>query len=159
MNLSEELTAINTLFIDTAPVIYFIEAHPQFGPLAKEAINTFQSGSISAFSSVITLTEVLSKPSETGDEALANKFAEFLKHGRNLTLLEVTLSIAERAGRLRGRYKDIKTIDSLQIATAIDVGADAFLTNDKKLKKIEELKVIVLKDYLQEQIKEGSHSN
>ncbi len=48
MNLSEELNRINTLFIDTAPVIYFIEveAHPQFGPLAKEVVNTFQSGSI-----------------------------------------------------------------------------------------------------------------
>jgi len=31
---------------------------------------------------------------------------------------------------------------------AIDVGADAFLTNDKKLKQIEKIKVLVLKDYL-----------
>ena len=156
MNLSEELNHINTIFIDTAPVIYFIEAHPQFGSLAKEVVNAFQTGSLSAFSSVITLTEVLSKPSETGDEALAKKFAEFLKHGRNLTLLEITLSIAERAGSLRGRYKDIKAIDAIQIASAIEVGADAFLTNDKKLKKVEEIKVIVLKDYLQEQVKEES---
>ena len=41
-------------------------------------------------------------------------------------------------------------------ASAIEVGADAFLTNDKKLKKVEEIKVIVLKDYLQEQVKEES---
>lgn len=64
------------------------------------------------------------------------------------------MSIAERAGRLRGRYKDIKTIDAIQIASAIEVGADAFLTNDKKLKKVEEIKVVVLKDYLQEEGKE-----
>lgn len=30
MSLSEELEKINTIFIDTAPVIYYIEAHPQF---------------------------------------------------------------------------------------------------------------------------------
>ena len=78
MNLSEELNRLNTLFIDTAPVIYFIEAHPQFGPLAKEVVNTFQSGSLSAFSSVITLTEVLSKPSEAGDETLKRGIAERL---------------------------------------------------------------------------------
>jgi hypothetical protein len=35
MSFSEELTNINTIFIDTAPVIYYIEAHPQFGPLVK----------------------------------------------------------------------------------------------------------------------------
>ena len=156
MNLSLELNLINTIFLDTAPVIYFIEAHPQFGPLAKEAVYAFQSGSLCAFSSVITLTEVLSKPSETGNEVLAKKFAEFLKHGRNLTLLDITSSIAERAGRLRGRYTDIKAIDALQISSAIEAGADAFLTNDKKLKKVEEIKVMVLKDYLQEQGKEES---
>jgi len=48
MNLSEELNHINTIFIDTAPVIYFIEA-------------------------------------------LVKKFAELLKHGRNLTLFEALI--------------------------------------------------------------------
>ncbi len=36
MTLSEELARVNTLFIDTAPIIYYIEAHPQFGPFTKE---------------------------------------------------------------------------------------------------------------------------
>ena len=62
--------------------------------------------------------------------------------------MEITLSIAERAGKLRGRYTDIKALDAIQIASAIEVGADAFLTNDKKLKKVEEITVMVLKDYL-----------
>ncbi len=147
MTLADEFSQISTIFIDTAPVIYYIEAHPQFGPLAKEVVDTFQSERLIAFSSVITITEVLPKPIEAGDEKLARKFAEFLKHGRNLTLLEITSSIAERAGRLRGRYTDIKALDAIQIASAIEVGADAFLTNDKKLKKVEEIKVMVLKDF------------
>lgn len=79
MNLADEFSQISTIFIDTAPIIYYIEAHPQFGPLAKEVINSFQSGRLSAFSSVITLTEVLPKPIEVGDERLARKFADFLK--------------------------------------------------------------------------------
>lgn len=41
MNLSDEFEQINTIFIDTAPIIYYIEAHPQFGPLTKEAVNAF----------------------------------------------------------------------------------------------------------------------
>lgn len=148
MNLQDDLDRIDTIFIDTAPIIYFIEAHPQFGPLSKAVVNTFQSGDLMAFSSVITLTEVLPKPIETGDVTLAKKFAEFLKYGRNLNLIEISLSIAEHAGRLRGRYTDLKAIDAIQIASAIEVRADAFLTNDKKLKQIKEIKVMVLKDYL-----------
>lgn len=148
MNLSNELAQIETIFIDTAPVIYYIEAHPQFGPLAMEIVNAFQSGKIAAFSSVITLAEVLPKPIEVNDERLAKKFTEFLKYGKNLSLVEISMVIAERAGRLRGQYPNIKALDAIQISTAIDVGADAFITNDKKLEQIKEIKVLVLKDYL-----------
>src|SRR4030043_1866399 len=98
MTIAEELEQINTIFIDTAPVIYYIEAHPQFGSLAKEVVDSFQSGRLSAFSSVITLTEVLPKPIEVGNEKLARKFAEFLKYGKNLSLIEISAGIAERAG-------------------------------------------------------------
>lgn len=72
MSFSEELAQINTIFIDTSPIIYYIEAHPQFGPLAKEVVSAFHSGDMSAFSSVITLTEVLPKPIEN-IEHLSNK--------------------------------------------------------------------------------------
>jgi len=148
VTLSEELTRINSIFIDTAPIIYYIEAHPQFGPLAKEVVSAFQSGDLNAYSSVITLAEVLPKPVERGDERLARKFAEFLKHGRNLTMIEISETTAEAAGRLRGRYSFLNTVDAIQLAAAIEVGAGAFLTNDVKLQKFDELKVIILKDYL-----------
>lgn len=148
MTLSDEIARINTIFIDTAPVIYFIEAHPQFGPLTKEVVAYFQSGNLRAFSSVMTLTEVLSKPIENRDEKLARKFAEFLKHGKNLTMIEISENIAESAGKLRGRYPFLRTVDAIQISAAIDVGADAFFTNDKRLKQIKEIKVLVLAAYL-----------
>lgn len=148
MTLSDELAQVNTIFIDTAPVIYFIEAHPQFGPLAKEVVTAFQSGNLNAYSSVIILTEVLPKPIEEGDERLARKFADFLKHGKNLTMIEISERIAEATGKLRGRYPFLRALDAIQISTSIDVGADAFLTNDDKLKQVKEIKVLVLKDYL-----------
>ena len=150
MSLSEELDRVTSLFIDTAPIIYYIEAHPQFGPLAKEVVIAFQSGNLNVYSSVITLAEVLPKPIERGDEKLARRFAEFLKHGKNLNMVEISETTAEAAGRLRGRFPFLKTIDAIQLAAALEVGAEAFLTNDAKLQKFNELKVLVLKDYLQE---------
>lgn len=149
MTLTAEFGQINTIFIDTAPIIYFIEAHPVFGPLAKQVVDAFQSGKLVAYSSVITLTEVLPKPVKAGDEKLAKKFADFLKYGKNFGLIEITSNIAEKAGMLRGRYPDLKTIDAIQLSAAIDVGVDAFITNDKKLKQIREIKTIVLENYLE----------
>lgn len=148
MTISGEFSQISTVFIDTAPIIYYIEAHPVFGPLCKQVVNAFQEGNKRAFSSVITLTEVLPKPIESSDEKLARKFADFLKRGKNLTMVEISESIAESAGKLRGHYPFLKTVDAIQVATSLDVGADAFITNDKKLRQITEIKVVILADYL-----------
>jgi predicted nucleic acid-binding protein len=148
MTLAGELSRVSSLFIDTAPIIYYIEAHPQFGPLAKEVFDSFLSGRITAYSSVLTLTEVLPKPIESGDAKLARKFAEFLEHGKNFNLVVITAVIAKQAGVLRGRYPVLRALDAVQLAAAIDAGADAFITNDKKLKRMKEIKVLVLSDYL-----------
>ena len=148
MTLSHELRQIKTIFLDTAPIIYYIEAHPHFGHIAKVAVDAFQSGELIAFSSVITLAEVLPKPIQLGREDLARKFAEFLRKGKNFNLIEISADIAEKAGRLRSKYPVLRAMDAIQLSTAIDVDVDAFLTNDKKLKQIKEVKVLFLKDYL-----------
>lgn len=79
--------------------------------------------------------------------ALTQKFVQFIKHAKHLILIEISEGIAETAGNLRGRYSFLKTIDALQVAAALDVEADAFLTNDAKLRQIKELRVILLRDY------------
>lgn len=148
MTLPAELALIRSVFIDTAPIIYYIEAHPQYGPLVTDIVTAFQSGGINAFSSVITLVEVLPKPIEAGNEALAKQFSEFLMAGKNISMMEITSGIAESAGHLRGRYPFLRTMDAVQIAACLEAKADAFITNDSKLKKVSETKVIVLKEYL-----------
>lgn len=148
MELTDKLLSVNTIFIDTAPIIYYIEAHPKYGILVKDVVHAFQEGKMIAYTSVITLTEVLSKPVEKGDKTLTKEFATFLKHGKNLNLLEISTNVSEQAGLLRGSYSDLKTIDAIQLSSAIDIKVDVFLTNDKKLKKIKEIEVLALDDYL-----------
>ncbi|OGP54292.1 MAG: hypothetical protein A2Y65_10965 [Deltaproteobacteria bacterium RBG_13_52_11] len=79
---------------------------------------------------------------------MARRFAEFLKFGRNISLIEISESIADKAGKLRGKYPNLRTIDAIQVSAALDIDADVFLTNDATLKKIKEINVLVLKDYL-----------
>jgi predicted nucleic acid-binding protein len=148
MSLAEELARIPSVFIDTAPIIYYIEAHPQYGPLVSDIVKAFQSGKLLAFSSVITLAEVLPKPIEAGNETLAREFSSFLKTGKNISMLEITADIAELAGKFRGRYTFLKTMDAIQIATSLEAKAAAFITNDSKLKNVSDIKVLLLKEYL-----------
>jgi len=63
-------------------------------------------------------------------------------------LIAISADIAEEAGILRGKHQFLRTIDALQIAAAIHAKADIFLTNDKELKKINEIDIIILSDYL-----------
>ena len=87
MILSDKIYQTSKIFIDTAPIIYYIEAHPLFGRLAKDIVDAFQSGILVAYSFVVTMAEVLPKPIQIGQEKLANKFIEFLKKGRNFNLV------------------------------------------------------------------------
>jgi len=45
----------------------------------------------------------------------------------NLTVIEISEGLAEDAGKLRGSYPFLKTVDAILLASALDVGAEAFL--------------------------------
>jgi predicted nucleic acid-binding protein len=53
--------------------------------------------------------------------------------------------MAERAAELRARYR-IKLPDAIQLAAAISEGWEAFLTNDRRLAQVVEIRVLVLDD-------------
>ncbi len=148
MKLREELTEARSIFIDTAPFIYYVEAHPKYGRIAKEIFDSFQAKECKAFSSVFTLTEVLPKPIQVGNEQVLKKFTELFSSGDSLSLTEITYSIAEKAGMLRGKYPWLKTIDSLQLAASLNMNAKLFITNDKPLKRINEINILILEDYV-----------
>lgn len=101
MILSDKLTKCNSIFIDTAPFIYHIEAHKKFGPLVKEVFDSINSLKFKGITSVLTLTELLPKPVSIGNQELAGIFSEYLRRGNNLELIEISADIAESAGILR----------------------------------------------------------
>lgn len=139
-----------TIFIDTAPIIYFVEANPVWGPVVKQIIEHAISRRIRFISSVVTLSEVLVKSFADRDELLQARFRQLLCTAKNVTLLEITVEIGELAAKLRGSYPALKGMDALQLAAAILSGSDLFLTNDNKLRQITEIKVVLLEDYMKE---------
>jgi Predicted nucleic acid-binding protein, contains PIN domain len=145
MRLDEAFQGILRLGIDTAPFIYFVERHPDYLGLMREIIRRIDAGEIEAVSSVVTLTEVLTHPLRFKNVLLAQRYRDVLYRSRNFRLLPIDASIAEVAANLRARY-NLRTPDALQLATAIRAGCDAFLTNDATLKKVTELKVLVLSE-------------
>ena len=148
MTLEEELDLARSVFVDTAPIIYYIQGHSGYGPLSKKAFEHLRRRRIPAHTSVLTLTEVLVKPVQVDNLELAKIFSDFIKSSFYLKLSQIDTVIAERAGHLRGRHSFLKAMDALQIACAISLGSDIFLTNDEKLRQTPDIKILILKDFL-----------
>ena len=138
-------TGIKKLAIDTAPIIYFVEAHPVFDHIVTEIFQSIDAGEITGFTSVITLCEVITKPLSLQDTQLADRYRALLIESLHFNCCDINSQIAESAGQLRAQYQ-LRTPDALQIAVAIHAECDAFLTNDKRLRQVNEIQIIVLDD-------------
>lgn len=98
------------------------------------------------YSSVITLTEVLSKPFQVDNQELVEQFIRLFENRSNFLLFDISREIAIKAGELRGKYPFLKSMDALQIAAAIENKVDIFLTNDLKLKQIKNIDIWTMED-------------
>lgn len=143
MKLAEALSGVRRLGVDTAPLIYFIEEHPRYGPIVSPVFQLITDGQLTGVTTVVTLVEVLTLPLQRGDQRLADAYKVVLGSSDNLAMVSIDAAIAERAAALRARH-GLRTPDALQIAAALNTGCEAFLTNDARLSKVSELRVLVL---------------
>lgn len=145
--LDNALKRVTLLGFDTSLFIYFVERHPVYFNVSREIIRRVDSGVLLGYSSMITLTEVLVQPKKFKNSALENDYRTLLLHSRNFELLPIDENVAEQAAELRSRYT-IRTPDALQVSAALSAGCQAFVTNDKRLKSISELNILVLDELL-----------
>ncbi len=143
MKLDDAFRSVNYVGLDTSPFIYFVERNLLYVDVMREIFKRLTDRDFEACSSVITLTEVLVQPLRQKNQNLADEYRDLLYNGINFKLLPLNASIAERAAELRAKY-NLRTPDALQIAAALENGCDAFLCNDKNLKKVAEIKVLIL---------------
>jgi predicted nucleic acid-binding protein len=99
-------------------------------PLGRKVYALFprEAGSIAGTGSVLLLPEVLSKPLRAGATDEVSALASLL--GR-LNLRPVDRATAERAAMLASMYK-LAAADAIHLATAVGIGADRFITNNKR---------------------------
>lgn len=142
------LEKYNRIYIDSSPFIYFIERIPKYLPVVKQIFSEISYGNIWGLSSYLTLIEVLVTPLKKGATEIASEYKEFMLNSTSIKMIPLDDKVAERAAGLRAKYDGngfkLKTPDAIQIATAILNDADIFLTNDSRLKNVQEIKIIVL---------------
>lgn len=134
-----------TVGLDTAPLIFFIEQHEAYIELVRPLFAALAEGRLRAITSTVTLLEVLVHPLRHGDESLAHRYNDILLSSPNISTLPVTYAIAQEAAELRARY-NLKTPDAIQLAVSIGQGASVFITNDRLLPDSCGMEIIQISD-------------
>lgn len=143
MRINEALVGVSRLFLDTAPVIYFVERNPEFVNRVDPIFEKLES-EITAVVSAVTVAECLVGAMRLGLTELEQVYLNVAAR-EDVMFVESTIAIAREAARVRFQY-NFQLPDALQIATALEANCEAFLTNDTQLKRMTELKVLVVSE-------------
>lgn len=136
-------TVYKRIYLDTAPIIYFLERMEGRYDAVRDIIYEHIRAGAEFFTSTITNTEYLVLPLR---EHSAQKIADYEMFKRLLCLrvLSVDDDISVLAARLRAGYTGLKGMDALQLATSINASCDAFVTADKRLLQVAEVNCILV---------------
>ena len=133
--------------IDTAPLIYYIEEHAGYIDTISPFFEALKRRELRVVTSTITLMEVLVAPLKHNELDLVAKYRAVFSNVRDLSVITITQSLAEKAAVVRARATcNLHGPDAIQIATALHSKADFFLTNDRKLASITDVNVLLLDD-------------
>ena len=146
-DLTEALGRHDLVGIDTSIFIYQVEDSPRYAALSEEALSALSNGVFRGVTSVLTFMEVAVRPLQLGRRDAADEYDLLLSTFPNLLVVELDRACARRAAELRAAYR-LRPADSLQVAACLHHGATALLTNDKGLRRVQELEVVVLDDFV-----------
>ena len=140
------MTGYKKVFLDTAPIIYFLDNDVKFGEKARSILEEILEDGKELATSVITCTEYLTFPYRNNNREKVEAFFEFITDC-DIPLYSVDIEIAKKASRIRAEYGNFKAMDALQLASACIKGCDLFLTNDKQLKQFEGIRCVTVEDW------------
>lgn len=120
------------LYLDANFIVYCVEGDPEAKAFCLSRLREVQgepSGTILA--SRLSQVEVLVKPIRLRDEARIASFRAFFS-SLGVYLADVSNEIVDRALEIRAR-SNLKLVDSLHVAAAVEHHATLFLTGDRDI--------------------------
>jgi predicted nucleic acid-binding protein len=118
-----------------------------YADLLDPVLSLLENHALHRVTSTMTFAEILTKPFADKYFSLADEIKFTLKSFSSLSIASIDEKLGEAAALIRARYT-IRLPDALQVAAAIQREATLFLTNDKHVKKVDAVEVLVLSDFL-----------
>jgi predicted nucleic acid-binding protein len=143
------------VLVDSSALVYMVEG--EGSSPRRAAVERFFEEAASRGSrlvaSTIVWTELLEGPLSAGESELAAAYRSILADSSRIALREVDVAVAEAAAELAAalpgsKRRRLSSGDLLHIATAIEIGASAILTNDEAWRAVPRCPPLVLVDEL-----------
>ena len=144
MTIAELIEAHPSVALDSNVFIYILEGSP-LGERAHALFTALEEGRLRVSLSSVGLAEILAGPARQQDVAIFETYAAELRAIPNLRIVPVDAAIAADAAWLRGA-RAMALIDAMLLASARAAGATAFVTNDRRIRSLPGLEVVLLSD-------------
>lgn len=134
--------------LDSMLFIYLFEGDTRYNDQVRLLFSRMEEGKLEAVTSLMSPLEVLSTPTlEDSSEKLAI-YTQFFQKTPNLSIVSLSWEIALAAASLRRKF-NLRTPDSIQLATAVTSNVEMFVTNDVRLSRLpsQPFKVVLIGGY------------
>lgn len=125
-----DLPSRGRLLVDSAPIIYYLEDHPQFSARYEHIFVRAEAGDYELAITTVSLVEVLTGPLRQGNKTLAETYREALTSPPSWRVVDLTPAIAHRAAQIRGETQ-LRTPDAIQLASALEISCIGLVTQDR----------------------------
>lgn len=141
------LSRYSSLGLDTPCFIYHFEKHKTFGPLTEVVFSILSKRETFGWTSILSLAEYLSQKRIVLDPLAHAETKRLFGTCPGLLLADVDEQIVQEAAELKARY-NLKLPDAIQAATALLKETKVFVSNDKRFKKVKEIKTLLFSDFV-----------
>lgn len=138
--------------VDSMIFSYYFHNTVPFASLSEVIFDSIAQEELQVKTSIISYLENLSYPQLSRDTEKINFIKSFFLTQTELEVVELSIQIADTSAELRRAYQ-LSTPDAIHLATAKDVNADIFITNDEHFKKVEqkeEIRIIFFNEILKD---------
>jgi len=122
------------IYWDSMLFVYFLEGNAQFGARVRQIHQEMTKRGDLLCTSIFTLGELLTGPEKTKAFARVKETKEYFE-SEEVELIPFTIRTAEAYAKIRAA-NSVLPADAIHLASAADVQADLFLTNDKELQRL-----------------------
>lgn len=143
---AERLQGAQRVHIDASIIAFHLIAVPEYLPLTRTLFDLLGADRVTGQTSAVSLYQILAEPYRRGEARMAEDVQKRLSGCPGLEILPVTARIAAQAAQAQAQLGG-RIERAIQIATAVDRGADLYLTEGSRLRRIAGIPVADLREF------------